>query len=132
MAILHKCDVCKKPTGERPVTAGRNGIFDTVEFCKNSCGTHHQGAEKIQAHLDRMKKSDSAKLDQILSMLGDIVDIFGKRFDKIDDRMARTAPKEGVAALHVQVNSIETQLTHARVETRLADLEEKVFGAPRR
>jgi hypothetical protein len=35
MAIIHKCDVCKKPTGKRPITVGRNGIFDTVEFCKS-------------------------------------------------------------------------------------------------
>lgn len=34
MAIIRKCDVCKKPTGARPITVGRNGILDTVEFCK--------------------------------------------------------------------------------------------------
>jgi hypothetical protein len=34
MAIIHKCDVCKKPIGSRPISVGRNGIFDSVEFCK--------------------------------------------------------------------------------------------------
>ena len=36
-----------------------------------------------------MKNTDSKKLDQIITMLGDIVDVFGKRFDKIDETMAR-------------------------------------------
>ena len=40
--------------------------------------------------------------------------------------------KGDIASVHDQVNSIEKQLTHARVETRLADLEEKVFGTARR
>ena len=34
-----------------------------------------------------MKATDSKKLDQIISMLGDVLDIFGKRFDKTDDRI---------------------------------------------
>ena len=34
-----------------------------------------------------MKKSDSQKLDTIITMLADIVDVFGKRFDKIDDTL---------------------------------------------
>jgi hypothetical protein len=34
-----------------------------------------------------MKKSDSQKLDQIIAMLADVVDVFGKRFDAIDDRI---------------------------------------------
>jgi len=38
--------------------------------------------------------------------------------------------KEQVIAPHAQVNSIELKST--RVETRLGDLETKVFGAPRR
>ena len=40
--------------------------------------------------------------------------------------------KEQVIALHAQVNSIEAELKSTRVETRLGDLETKVFGAPRR
>ena len=76
-----------------------------------------------------MKKSDSQKLDTIITMLADTVDVFGKRFDKLEDRMAT---KEQIVALHAQVNSIEAQLRDTKIETRLGDLEEKVFGAPRR
>ena len=75
-----------------------------------------------------MKKSDSQKLDTITTMLTDMVDVFGKRFDKLEDRMAT---KEQMIALHTQVNSIEAQLKHGRYETRLGNLEEKVFGEAR-
>jgi hypothetical protein len=39
--------------------------------------------------------------------------------------------KGDIAAVRDQVNSIESQLHNTRIETRLSDLEEKVFGAPR-
>ena len=42
------------------------------------------------------------------------------------------ATKDQVFALQVQVNSIEGQLKETRTEVRLGNLEEKVFGAPRR
>ena len=42
------------------------------------------------------------------------------------------ATKDQIIALHTQVNSIEAQLRDTKTETRLADLEEKVFGTPRR
>jgi hypothetical protein len=42
------------------------------------------------------------------------------------------ATKDRVVALHTQVNSIEAELKSTRVETRLGELETKVFGAPRR
>jgi hypothetical protein len=42
------------------------------------------------------------------------------------------ATKEQVVALHTQVNSIERQLRETKTEIRLGDLEEKVFGQPRR
>ena len=34
-----------------------------------------------------MKSSDGSKLDQIITMLGDMIAAFGKRFDKIDDTL---------------------------------------------
>jgi hypothetical protein len=64
-------------------------------------------------------------------MLGDVVDVFGKRFDKIEREMAT---KDQIVALHTQVNSIETQLRgmqHMKLHSRVADLEEEVFGKPR-
>ena len=44
------------------------------------------------------------------------------------------ATKDHIIALHTQVNSIETQLRdmkHTKLHARVADLEEKVFGAVR-
>jgi hypothetical protein len=44
------------------------------------------------------------------------------------------ATKDQVIALHTQVNSIERQLRdmkHVKLEDRVADLEEKVFGKVR-
>jgi hypothetical protein len=44
------------------------------------------------------------------------------------------ATKDQVIELHTQVNSIETQLRdmkHVKLQSRVADLEEKVFGATR-
>ena len=44
------------------------------------------------------------------------------------------ATKDQVIALHTQVNAIETQLrgmNHVKLEGRVADLEEKVFGEAR-
>ena len=76
-----------------------------------------------------MKKTDSAKLDQIITTLADVVEGFGKRFDKIDREMAT---KDQIVALHGQVNAIERQLRETKTEVRLGALEDKVFGAPRR
>ena len=45
------------------------------------------------------------------------------------------ATKDDIVGLHTQVNSIETQLRdmkHDRLVTRVADLEEEVFGKARR
>jgi len=56
-------------------------------------------------------------------------DITGIRRD-----MTGMATKEQVVALHTQVNSIETHLRgmkHVKLEGRVADLEEKVFGKVR-
>ena len=59
-----------------------------------------------------------------------------KGFAAVADDMADTrrdmATKDQMFALQVQVNSIEGQLKETRTEVRLGNLEEKVFGAPRR
>jgi hypothetical protein len=75
-----------------------------------------------------LKKTDSQKLDQIISMLGDVVDVFGKRFDKIEATMAT---KEQVLELQTQVNSIEGQLRETKINHRLGDLEVELFGKAR-
>ena len=54
--------------------------------------------------------------------------------DDIADVRKDTATKDQIVALHTQVNSIETQLRdmkHTKLHARVADLEEKVFGAAR-
>ena len=48
--------------------------------------------------------------------------------DDIAEIRRDMATKDQVIALHTQVNSIERQLRETRTESRLADLEEKVFG----
>ena len=40
--------------------------------------------------------------------------------------------KGDIARVQGQVNSIEAQLRETKIEVRLGNLEEKVFGAPRR
>jgi hypothetical protein len=65
-------------------------------------------------------------------MLSDIVEVFGKRFDKVDERLDATATKGDIVRVQEQVSSIEAELKYGRYETRLGNLETKVFGAPRR
>lgn len=78
-----------------------------------------------------MKTTDSKKLDQIITMLGDVVEVFGKRFDKIDRDMAT---KEHIVALHTQLNGIETDIKTTKgykLPSRMADVEEELFGKSR-
>ena len=59
---------------------------------------------------------------------------FGAVACDIADIKERMATKDQIIALHTQVNSIETQLRdmkHTRLQVRVADLEEKVFGETR-
>ncbi len=67
-----------------------------------------------------MKKGKKVTLEEVGGMLSFVVE--------------HMATKEDVLSLHMQVNSIETQIRgmhHARLEARVADLEEKVFGKGR-
>jgi hypothetical protein len=52
----------------------------------------------------------------------------------IADIKRDTATKDQIIALHTQVNSIETQLrgmNHVKLQSRVANLEEEVFGEVR-
>jgi hypothetical protein len=54
--------------------------------------------------------------------------------DDIAELRKEVATKEQIVALHTQVNAIETQLRgmkHVKLQSRVADLEEEVFGAAR-
>jgi hypothetical protein len=68
--------------------------------------------------------------------LNDLAQLIEKGFTAvagdIADLRKEMATKDQVIALHMQVNSIEAQLKLGRYEQRLGNLEEKVFGAPRR
>jgi hypothetical protein len=55
-------------------------------------------------------------------------------FGAIAEDISRLATKDQTIALHTQVYSIETQLRdmkHTNLQSRVADLEEKVFGETR-
>ena len=59
---------------------------------------------------------------------------FAATANDIVDVKRDMATKDQVIALHTQVNSIERQLRdmkHVKIEDRVADLEEKVFGKVR-
>ena len=50
------------------------------------------------------------------------------------DDLKDLATKEQIVSLHTQVNAIETQLRdmkHTKLQARVADLEEEVFGKVR-
>jgi hypothetical protein len=68
-------------------------------------------------------------LDKKIDALTAIVE---KGFGAIAEDIEKLATKEQLAALHTQVNSIESELKHGRYEVRLGNLETKVFGGPRR
>ena len=59
---------------------------------------------------------------------------FGAIANDIADIRKDMATKEQITALHTQVNSIETQLRgmkHVKLQSRVADLEDEVFGRSR-
>jgi hypothetical protein len=60
---------------------------------------------------------------------------FGAIAEDIADIRENMATKEQLIALHAQTVAIETELRDTKrhkLVTRVADLEDKVFGAPRR
>jgi len=68
-------------------------------------------------------------LNEIGEMLAHVV----KRMATKDDMGSlRRELKGDILAVQTQVNSIEQQLRATKIEVRLGNLEEKVFGAPRR
>jgi hypothetical protein len=72
-------------------------------------------------------------LNELGQMLEHIVKHMATKED-IADIIRDMATKDQVIALHTQVNSIETELRgmkHIKLEGRVADLEEKVFGKVR-
>ena len=70
-------------------------------------------------------------LNELGSMLEHVVKHMTTKEDIAEVRN-EMATKEQLTGLQMQVNSIERHLRETKIETRLADLEEKVFGAARR
>jgi hypothetical protein len=83
--------------------------------------------ETLATQMAKGFASVSNRMDQLESVVE-------KGFAAAKDDIAdlKQELKGDIARVHEQVNSIEAQLKHGRYETRLADLEEKVFGAARR
>ena len=71
-------------------------------------------------------------LEQKIDALTNIVEKgFAAVAGDIADIKETMATKEQIITLHTQVNSIETQLRdmrHTKLHSRVADLEERVFG----
>jgi hypothetical protein len=68
-----------------------------------------------------------------LNELGAMVEHVVKHMATKED-LENLPTKDQIIALHTQVNSIEKQLRgmkHTKLEGRVADLEEEVFGEPR-
>ena len=75
-----------------------------------------------------MKKVERAVTLQVLAKS------IGEIEGTLDFIVEHMATKEDLFALQTQVNSIESdirEMKHARLEVRVADLEEKVFGRSR-
>ena len=76
-----------------------------------------------------MKTTDSKKLDQIIAMLGDLIDVFGKRFDKVDDEVA--AVKSKLDGTNRRLDTEAMQRSDLKLPRRVHDLEEETFGPGR-
>ena len=77
------------------------------------------------------KKTTLKDLDKKIDALTSIVE---KGFAAAKDDIAdvKHELKGDIARVQEQINSIKSELKNTRVESRLGDLETKVFGAPRR
>jgi hypothetical protein len=82
-----------------------------------------QMAEGFASVEGKIEKLDERMERSFATMAGDIADI-----------KHNMATKDQIVALHGQVNAIETDIRsmrHTKLDARVADLEEKVFGAAR-
>ena len=81
----------------------------------------------ISARAYNSSMAKKTTLIEIADMLAHVVKHMATKED-----LEKLATKDQLTALQEQVNSIEVELKHGRYETRLGNLEQKVFGAPRR
>ena len=75
-----------------------------------------------------MKTTDSKKLDQIITMLGDIVHLFGKRFDSVDEILNEHTKTldDHTRRLNIIENDVKTNLDkRMQLDVRVTNLEKK-------
>lgn len=76
------------------------------------------------------------EINDLTEVVGHIVSTMATKGDlstmATKEDLERLATKEQLTAVQMQVNSIEGQLRQTRIDVRLGDLEEKVFGQARR
>ena len=75
------------------------------------------------------KKTLEQKIDALTTIVENGFAAVADDISRIDGRFDGLATKEQVLAVQTQVNSIERQLRETKMEARLADLEDEVFGA---
>jgi hypothetical protein len=87
------------------------------------------------AKMDARMESGIASIEEkITSVDTRMATGFAAVADDIADIKHEMGTKDQIVALHTQVNAIEIQLRdmkHVKLHARVADLEEKVFGAAR-
>jgi hypothetical protein len=76
--------------------------------------------------LGTMLEQQAVTLNQIITMLGDVVDVFGKRFDKLDDEIAGVKSK--VDGINRRLDTEAMQRTDLKLPRRVHELEEEPFG----
>jgi ABC-type phosphate transport system auxiliary subunit len=80
------------------------------------------------------RMADKMRVEDKIDRLTKLVEAIAEDVTRIDERIETLATKEQIISLHGQVNAIETQLRdmkHVKLQARVADLEEKVFGTAR-
>ena len=78
--------------------------------------------------------AEKGSVEDKIDTLTKLVEAIAEDVTGIDERLDSLATKEQVIALHTQVHSIETELRgmkHTKLQARVADLEEEVFGETR-
>jgi hypothetical protein len=88
--------------------------------------------EKQNRALDKHTKILTTHGKEIRDLTASVAHVVKHMATKDDITELKHELKGDIAGVGEQVNSIEAELKNTRVETRLGDLEQKVFGAPRR
>lgn len=91
-------------------------------------------ASALHTYNNDMAKKTLSLEDKIDALTTIVEKGFAAVAEDITDIKRDMATKDQIIALHTQVNSIETQLRdmkHTKLQSRVADLEEEVFGAAR-